>query len=196
MYTNKFVSEDIVITQFQQGNNIALQQIFNLYYKALVFFANKIINDLPEAEDITAESFFALYNRRENFQSLPQVKAFLYMANRNACLNWLKAKRRHQASHQEIVFLSVPHYTLNQQTVEATVLAQLPKLIAKLPQQCAQVFKMIYYEGMKTGEIAQALGLSNQTVLNHKQRAIRFIRQALNEKHLLLLLPSILSNFF
>jgi RNA polymerase sigma-70 factor (family 1) len=196
MYTNKFASEDILIDQFTKGDNVALRHIFNLYYKPLVFFASKLINDLPEAEDITAESFYFLYSHRHDFHSLPAIKAFLYMANRNACLNSLKAKRRHQASHHEISYLSQGNSTSQQTGMDAAALANIPQLINELPYQCAQVFKMIYYDGMKTGEIAQVLGLSNQTILNHKQRAIKFIRQALHKRHILLLLPCLLQNFF
>lgn len=182
--------EQVLLVKFKDGNNKALQRIFTLWYKPLVYFANKIINDLPQAEDITAESFYYLYTHRSDFQSLPAIKAFLYMANRNACLNFLKARRRHQASHQEVLYLSSSSADDKQHLDDLS--QKIPSLLHNLPLQCRQVFTMIYFHGMATKDIAAALGLSNQTVLNHKQRAVHYLRLALQKQGCLLMFSAAL----
>jgi RNA polymerase sigma factor (sigma-70 family) len=185
MYKEPFSSEETLLRHFHNGSNSALKHIFSLYYKPLVYFANKIINDLPQAEDITAESFYKLYIRRQCFDSLPHIKAFLYMACRNACLDWQKTQRRHQRSHSEIRYLAPAGETQLHAAGEAVAFAEISTHINGLPAQCALIIKMIFYQGMKTEEIATALGTSAKTVLNQKLKAIRLIRLALAKKHLL-----------
>lgn len=64
------------------------------------YFATCIIKDrLPQlhsVDDIVQDAFVALWERRQAFASERSVKAFLYTAVRNSCLNLL----RHQDVRQ------------------------------------------------------------------------------------------------
>jgi RNA polymerase sigma-70 factor (family 1) len=185
MHKTAFASDKGLLAAFHKGSNTALGQIFNLYYKPLVFFANKIINDLPEAEDITAESFYYLYTHRHDFHSLPKIKAFLYMANRNSCLNWLKAQRRHHASHQEIAYLSASTEEPNTSFINKNLYPDIIHNAQQLPEKCRSIFELIFYDGKKTDEVAHILGISTKNVTNQKLKAIKFLRQSLLNKDLL-----------
>jgi RNA polymerase sigma-70 factor (family 1) len=150
-----------------------------LYYKPLCYFASKLIDDTPAAKDITADSFSYLYTHRHKHKTLGSIKAFLFVANRNACMNYLKARKRHRASHKEILYLA-------EEAVEMVPgLQDMHKIIErhldKLPPQCREVFKMYFYKKMKTADIAGAMSLATQTVVNHRLLAIRHLRKAITK---------------
>jgi DNA-directed RNA polymerase specialized sigma24 family protein len=44
---------------------------------------------------------------------------------------------------------------------------------------------MAYLEGLSNGQIAEVLQINNQSVRNHKQRAIKLLRMALLNKNVL-----------
>lgn len=49
----------------------------------------------------------------------------------------------------------------------------------ELPEKCRQVFSLSYISGLKSKEIADALGLSVRTVEAHIYKALRIMRDKL-----------------
>ena len=187
--TTRGNSKDTLAIEFKEGSTDALNRIYLLYFRSLCFFANRIVDNQLEAEDIVAESFIKLWHKYNEFETLTNIKAFLFIATKNSCLNYIK-KIEHQTSiHEQLQRESVP---FEEDTyfaeIEAEMLQQLYTEIERLPRKCKNIFKLIYLEGLKTDEIAQRLEISNKTVLNQKLRAIQLLRSALFKKNLLYLL--------
>ena len=165
---------------FRNGEDLALSFYFKLHAKSLGFFANRLVNDQLEAEDIVADCFVKLWERRASFPTEENIKAFLYISCRNACLDYLRRLKVKSLAQQAY---------LNQQNaqeddilnhiVTAEVLAILNEEIAQLPDNYKQVFKLLYFDLKKTDEIANELGLSEQTVRNYKARAISLLKSAM-----------------
>jgi RNA polymerase sigma-70 factor (ECF subfamily) len=77
---------------------------FDQHYTALCFFAHSIVMNMEEAEDIVQESFCKLWNKKEDFEiATANVKAFLYMVVKNACLDYLRQQKRLSTHEQEIM---------------------------------------------------------------------------------------------
>ncbi len=167
----------------RNGEDLALSFYFKLHAKSLGFFANRLINDLPEAEDIVADCFVKVWERRKDFQTEENIKAFLYISCRNACLDYLRRDKVKTLAQQAY---------LNQQEegednilnyiVTAEVLAILDEEIKLLPENYREVFKLMYFDLKKTDEIAAELGLSVQTVRNYKTRAIALLKTSMLKK--------------
>src|ERR1700730_14375536 len=99
------LDNDIWMHKFKNGNEAALKDVFELYGGSLFFFAKNIIDNKEEAEDIVAESFIKLWRQRATFVEQRNIKAYLYVITKNACLNYLKHKKRKTSSHKEIMYL-------------------------------------------------------------------------------------------
>lgn len=171
------------IDEFRNGNDGALSYIFDLHYRALCYFCRRLIQQKAEAEDIVSECFVKLWQRRDNFESTQGIKAFLYISCRNACLDFLKQLQK-RTTIQEDYFrqLEVIDLGILNQVVESEFLNSLHHELAALPEQCRKIFSMIYFEGKKTDEIADLLGLSVKTVRNHKARAVRLLHSSFLKK--------------
>jgi RNA polymerase sigma factor (sigma-70 family) len=52
--------------------------------------------------------------------------------------------------------------------------------VEKLPAQRKRIIKSLFFEGMSSDQVAAAMDLSRQTVLNQKARAIAFLKLALH----------------
>lgn len=70
--------------------------VFDKYYVALCLFANQYTENEEVSADIVQDSFAKLWQIREDFFYLHQIKAFLYTAVRNKALNELE--------HSKVVF--------------------------------------------------------------------------------------------
>ena len=174
---------------FKKGDPRALQMIFRQYYGALCIFAERMLPDRPAAEDIVGETFVKLWNRHTHFESLQNVKAFLYITTRNASLNLLKQMKRESLSKKQLAYISTDKegFVLNE-IIRNEVLREINREIERLPEQCRRIFKMSYFDGKKNHEIAALLKISAHTVKNQKARAIQLLRVKLPNRNLVAIL--------
>ncbi|MEH6307498.1 RNA polymerase sigma-70 factor [Olivibacter sp. CPCC 100613] len=166
-----------MVNAINLGDNAVFERIYRMYYPALRFFASKYVGD-DESEDIVESLFLRVWKQKKLLASEAHLKAFLYQATRNACLDFIKVQGRLNKRH---------HVWLNQlekteqdylhHLVHTEVLAELHRAISKLPSQCRYVMQLGFVDGLTNEEIAQTLSLSVQTVKNHKVRALKILKQ-------------------
>lgn len=174
------------LKELKQGNTMALSYFFDLHYQALCYFAESIVKDQQEAEDIVATSFLKIWNKHTDFETPQNIKAFLYISTKNACLDCLKQLKRQSLAQQGYFQqLTFEEDHIENYLIEAEFLQILNAELEKLPERCKEVFKLIYIDGLKTNEIAELLDLSVKTVRNHKARAVSLLQLAFSEKNLL-----------
>lgn len=183
---NRFLQHDDWINEFKKGNSKALNYVFDLHYRALCYFAECIVKDQQEAEDIAASSFIKIWKKHADFETAQNIKAFLFICAKNACLDYLKHFKRQSLAQKEYFkqLSEEEDYILNY-LIEAEFLQLLNEEIEDLPEKCRAVLKLIYFDGLKTDEIAQQLALSVKTVRNHKARAVSLLQSALLKRNLL-----------
>jgi RNA polymerase sigma-70 factor (ECF subfamily) len=174
---------------FKKGDPRALQVIFSQFYAPLCLFASRFQRDRPAAEDIAGESLVKLWNRHTDFENMQNVKAFLYITTRNACLNQLKQMQRESLSKKQFAWVSgdKEEFVLNEM-IRVEVLQEIHREIDNLPAQCQKIFKLSYYEGKKNHEIAELLNISVHTVKNQKARAIQLLKVKLPDRNLVTIL--------
>jgi len=171
--------------QFQKGNESSLAYFFNLHHRSLCYFASKMVKDEGQAEDIVADCFIKLWDRRVTFENPEKIKAFLYIACRNNCLKYLRDEKRKTAA-QERYFQQLDEASdeIMYEIIETEIIDILAKEVESLPDKCREVFKLIYLGGKSTDQIAAELNLNVQTVRNHKTRAIELLRSQFLKKGL------------
>lgn len=163
--------------QCNLGDTAVFERIYRTYYAALRFFATKYVGD-EESEDIVESLFLRLWKQKKVLTTEMHLKAFLYQAIRNACLDFIKIQGRIQKRHGlwlgqcEGIEQDYLH-----DLIHTEVLAELYRAIHNLPSQCKHVIQLGFVEGLSNEEIAQTLGLSVQTVKNHKVRALKILKQ-------------------
>jgi RNA polymerase sigma-70 factor (ECF subfamily) len=82
---------DYPILYLRHGFPEAFKVFFIGYYAELFSFAQLMLRDPCVARKATLEAFFLVWDRRTDFDSAKKIKAFLYLAIRNKCIQWLKA---------------------------------------------------------------------------------------------------------
>jgi RNA polymerase sigma-70 factor (ECF subfamily) len=175
-----------IIVSFRKGGPEALQSLLKQFYSPLCLFADRLLADSAAAEDIVGESFIKLWNKRTDFESLQNIKAFMYITVRNACLNHLKQAKRDSLSKKQLAYLTgeKEEFVLNEM-IRAEVLKEIMREINNLPEQCGKVLKMGYLEGLKNQEIADLLNISVHTVKNQKARGIQLLKIRLRNRDLM-----------
>lgn len=171
---------DLLIKQLQEGKTAAFDRIYRANYYAIYSFARRFTGEDIEAEDITAETFVKFWQLRERFQNVSNIKAFLYLTARNACFDYLRfTKRKTQHIEEFQKFLQEDQFNnFQSHEIRGEVLSRIYRAIEELPQQCRQVIKLSFLEGLKNEEISHLMGISDKTVRNQKALGLKILRLA------------------
>jgi len=144
----------------------------------------KLVSDPDDAKDILTDVFVKLWDRRANFPTLSAIRAFLYITARNQSLDFLKMKKRQDASKTSYSWWMKHPEEVSALILNAELVVQLEQEIRSLPPKCREIVQLAYYEGLTSEQIAQQLGISLQTVWNQKTTAIKKLRAAFLKKGL------------
>jgi RNA polymerase sigma-70 factor (family 1) len=176
--------QDDIVLAFRQGDIKAFDAIYHHFYQPIFSFCKYMVT-VEEAEDILAETFFKLWKLHHSWDSIINIKAFLYMAARNACFDLMKSKKTREEKLGEIALIMEREQELVLQSeMESELISRVKREIESLPEKCKEVFTLSYFEGYKNPEIAEKLSISDQTVKNLKAAALKAIRTALLKKDL------------
>ena len=196
-------NDPLLIQEFREGKDEALRKLLEMFHTGLLLFATKLINK-QDGEEIVSDIFMKLFKLNTDFESLKNIKAFLYISTRNACFDRIR-KNTSQKNSGRVISLSENEeeaYNSHEQipddpeyySLQTDLIIRIRERVETLPEECRKIFKMRYYEGMRPTDIARKLGISKATVSKQIGIAIIKLRAPLFFYGLFLLIKSAFSN--
>lgn len=165
--------------------------LYETYFDRLLFQASRFVNDRAEAEDIVSEVFADLWTKMDTLDLDAGMASYLYRAVSSRALNFLRhqniAAVRIEAleaineKRLEFIDRTTPDDNIETQDIKNGIESAL----SELPEKCREVFVLSYINGLKSKDIADAMGVSVRTVEAHIYKALRIMRERL--KYLLVL---------
>lgn len=195
--SSKYVQLAIDFRAEEEVAQAALSVLWKSNYKALVYYADQIVNSTLISEDVVTETFVKLWARRLNFDNVLSIRSFLYVTVRNACYDHLRSQNIHARIHNEILKTSDYIQEISQEDYDRMYneyIQLVNKQVNELPERCRVIFNLYFHEQLSTCEIAQALNISEQTVRNQKTKAVAMLKAGLLKKGMLPV--TMLLNFF
>jgi RNA polymerase sigma-70 factor (family 1) len=184
------IMDDSYADRLRDGDEAAFRYVMDRYFPIITHFALRIVHDRSAAEDIAEETFIKLWQTRERTRNFQSIKAFLFIAAKNACINELRSERskvRRNSGFADTAM--VEDDAIDREIIRSEVWAEIHRAASELPEKIGRVFRLGYVEGMPNREIAKALGVSVNTVKAQKARAVELLKEKLQGKDLL---PAIL----
>lgn len=173
------LEESLIIREIQKRNNQVYETLFHNHYNELVRFAEGIIFDPQLAEDVVQNLFIHLWENANNIQIKSSLRAYLFRAVKNRCLNRLKELQIRDKNGLLYFEGMLNSGDINIEEEEAALTLRLNSAINKLPDKMAQIFKLKYLESKKQKEIAASLHISENTVKTQLSRAKEKLRKLL-----------------
>ena len=164
-----------------EGDEKAFYHLYESFRPQLRSFAIELTGSESEADDVLQETFIKIWLNRGKLPELDNPRAWVYTINARVCLNWLRRRVLAEKKMGELPIPDIEELT----PFDAAHLNQLQQhinqVVAHMPLQRRKIFSMSRYEGKKTEEIADLLGISGGTVRNIIVSALKDIRAGLRE---------------
>jgi RNA polymerase sigma-70 factor (family 1) len=166
---------------WQKGNEAAFDILYKRYVLELIKLIYRKIGSEENAKEITQDTFLSIHLQKDKLQNIENFKAYLFSIAKHKIFNYYRhelVKRKYQLSR------------LNSETEPLTddVNAMLEKKqliqivnqqIENLPPRCREVFKLSRQGNLSYKSIAEKLNISENTVDQHIQKALRILRSAI-----------------
>lgn len=182
MTSRNVIDERALLVKFQSGDKLAFDRIFTMFHSSLVFFADKLLLNIGMeiSKDIVLDIFLKLHDRRENFETLSNIKAFLYISVRNSCLKVIEKEKVNQKRF-DLYSMNVDEFDNNVLDIilQTEVYQELYHAIELLPEQYKLIMQRIV-NGDTPREISEELGIPVSTINTQKSRAISLLRKSLS----------------
>lgn len=141
-------------------------------------FAGSFLNQYAEAEDVVQEVFIRLWARRKKLEQYKSIEAFAMVITRNLCLDRLKSKGYRPdelTERNEMQNHSTPHTQMELKDS----LVMVKQIMEMLPEQQKTIVHLRDIEGYDYEEIAELLGISENTIRVNLSRARKKIRETM-----------------
>ncbi len=176
-------------------NRNDFEYLFRQYYPVLCRIAFGYIRDAIVVEEIASDVFVRYWNNRSSGVIRSSAKDYLFKSVQNACIDYLRMyqKRRRQTSYIDdhaIVCTALADlgenpldYLITDETEQ-----RILKAVDELPERYRQTFTLTRLNGMSYDEVAEAMGITKNTVKSNLRDALALLREKLKDLTVLLFL--------
>ena len=178
-----------IIERLKNGDQEALETLFNLYSAKLFSVALRILGESADAEEVIQDVFWTAYRKAKSFKGDSQFSTWLYRLTVNAALGRIRrSKKKTQVEYEEFLpkFQKDGHHlvrpvvdwsdTLDEKYAQREIQALLARALDQLKPVDKSVIVLSDLEGLSDKEIAVALKLTVSAVKIRLHRARLFLR--------------------
>lgn len=175
---NQTYNEELVLWQsFKSGDKEAFGHIYELYVEALFSYGYYFTKDKDLVEDAIQELFIDLWRMKANLSDTTAIKYYLFRA--------LQRKICHLVDVETIFTKFTETSDSADTSVEERIISEeqseeyqyiLSKGLVLLPQRQLQAVHLRFFDNLDTREIADIMGMNEQSVRNIIQRALQKLR--------------------
>jgi RNA polymerase sigma-70 factor (ECF subfamily) len=187
--------ENELLHRLATGDPDAFTIVYRQYYQRIYYFAKTFLPDKEDAEDITADTFIKLWNRRDSFHTMSSISSFLHVTTRNSCFDFLRHIKVKSEKQAELIRQMELHHHSNLHETKEELLKLVQKEVEKMSNKMKEIFHLSYNEGLTPAEIAENLQLSVQTISNQKTTVLKSLKKALTQHTTLLFVNACLYLF-
>jgi RNA polymerase sigma-70 factor (ECF subfamily) len=170
-------SDEELVLLMSSGDAAAFKQIYHRYKGLLYIHAFHKLRDEEQAEDIVHDLFAALWDKREHLEITGKLSGYLYTSIRNRIFKLIARKSNEQSYLASITESINAGHCITDHLVRMNMLSEIiEREVAALPAKMRQVFELSRKAGLSHREIAEQLGISEETVKSHITHALKQLR--------------------
>lgn len=166
---------------------MAFDRVYELYSHKLFSFVFRILKNEDEANDIVQEVFVKIWESREKLGDFKLLNSYIFTIAYNNSIDLIRKRinsNKYLDHLKNSSVIQISPATISE--IEFNELnIQVEKLIATLPERQKQVYLLHREDGLTYPEIAERLNISKNTVENHMVKALKYLRNNMDNSLLI-----------
>jgi RNA polymerase sigma-70 factor (ECF subfamily) len=176
-------SDKELLDQIRLHDKSAFNTLFDRYWDKLYRTARARLDDETEAKDIVQEVFIKLWQRRASLNIHTSFESYIFSAVRLSIISHFRSQKVTELQMQE----ALERMNLLETATESlTDYIELEKVLEEAVNNMPEMLKQVYLrraDNYSVAEIADELGIADQTVKNYMGEASRRLRIVIKEKY-------------
>jgi RNA polymerase sigma-70 factor (ECF subfamily) len=177
-------SDEALVLSIATGDKQALQVLFGRHNVRVYRFVLRFLNDEAGAEDLVSEVFFDVWRQASRFEARSQVSTWLLAIARNKALSALRRRSTEELDDEVAEFIEdpadSPEVTM-QKKQRSSILADC---LTQLSAAHREIIDLVYYHEKSIDEVAEIIGVPQNTVKTRMFYARKRIAELMNGKGL------------
>ncbi|MNJ95547.1 ECF RNA polymerase sigma factor RpoE [compost metagenome] len=175
-----FTDAELVVL-IKNKDHAAFTEIYNRYSVLMFYKVNQMLRDEEVSKDLIQDLFVGLWDKSALIQENNNLSGYLYIGARNRVLKFIQ---RNKLQNDHLTALAVYASELSMETIQDIDERELKLIVQReidnLPPKMKLIFEMSRKDDLSHAEIAEKLGLSDQTVKKQVNNALKILRTKLS----------------
>ena len=178
------VIPNVILQMLDDDEREYMEELYRQYHRLMLSVAWKYARDGFAIEDIVSTSCVSMMKNIPTMRRLekPQLQAYIAQVVRNSALNYaakLKVIEKHVVLDDEEHGESASDEAVEEKIVLRDELDMVWKAISRLSEKEQQIMRMKYAQEMSDADIAEAVGLSANSMPEKLSRAARAMQRGI-----------------
>ena len=171
-----------LVVECKKGSKKAHYELYQLYSKAMLNTAFRIVDNLDEAQDVLQEAFLDAFARIKDFRQETTFGLWLKQIVIHRAINLLRKRKMDLVSIDNEQIENLADEDFNDDDEVQYKVAQVKEAIKQLPEGYRVVLSLYLLEGYDHEEIGQVLNINENTSRTQFLRAKRKLTEILKQK--------------
>lgn len=166
-----------MVNECAKGNSKAQRALFDKFAPKMLAVCQRYLRNSQEAEDVLQDGFVKVFQKIVDFKMEGSLEGWIRRIVVNTALDTIRKNKKllDDVQVEEVQY----KVSFTDHQFDGMDLAQLMKLIDGMPDGYRIVFNMFAIEGYSHKEIAETLGVTENTSKSQYSRARAFLRTQL-----------------
>lgn len=171
------MDDETLVKECVSGNVKAQRHLFDRFAPKMLGAIMRYINDKERAEDVLQDAFIKVFKSIHKFEHSGSLEGWIRRIMVNTALDQIRKNKKNQRN----VEIDDGFFELKQDSKAEEILQaeSLLKIVQSLPEGYRTVFNLFAIEGYSHKEIAEELGITENTSKSQYSRAKSALRELL-----------------
>jgi len=177
-----------LVEKSQKGDNHAFGKLVGLWFKRIYNVSLKYFGNHDLAMEVTQRTFIAVYDHIGNLKDIRSFRYWIYKIAINQCHEEERRQKRKKwfsiFQHDDVKTVREIHLDPEKEFQQKELEEMMHNLLKRIPEEQKAVIIMKEYEGMKFREIAETLGISENTAKSRLYYGLNSLKKMMNKSGL------------